>query len=151
MGSTDSNPFRYCAEYYDIETGNYYLRARYYDPTVARFTQEDTHWNPGNMVYGDNPVKWNEREADPRDPLGLATYTYVPDIHAIRQSGNLYVYCGSNPLMFVDPSGELFMFLTAAIGAVVGGVVGGVVAAATGNNITPALKYCKLCTLLLDD
>jgi len=26
------NPFRYCGEYYDTGTGNYYLRARYYDP-----------------------------------------------------------------------------------------------------------------------
>ncbi len=37
----DSNPFRYCGEYYDTETGTYYLRARYYDPRIGRFTQQD--------------------------------------------------------------------------------------------------------------
>ena len=30
--SPDGNPFRYCGEYFDVETGFIYLRARYYDP-----------------------------------------------------------------------------------------------------------------------
>ena len=38
---TDNNPFRYCGEYHDIETGYIYLRARYYNPVVGRFTTED--------------------------------------------------------------------------------------------------------------
>ena len=37
----DENPFRYCGEYYDTETGFIYLRARYYDPMVGRFTSVD--------------------------------------------------------------------------------------------------------------
>ncbi|MCL2706550.1 MAG: RHS repeat-associated core domain-containing protein, partial [Dehalococcoidia bacterium] len=131
----DLNPWRYCGEYYDSETGTYYLRARYYDPNIGRFISADPHWNVGNMIYGDNPVKWNEREPDEKDPLGLATYTLVPSLATIMQSGNLYAYCSNNPVMFVDPSGEIFMFVTAAVGAVAGAVVGGVVAAATGNNV----------------
>ena len=35
------NPFRYSGEYFDEETGFYYLRARYYDPTIGRFLTED--------------------------------------------------------------------------------------------------------------
>ena len=31
-----NNPFSYCGEYLDEETGNYYLRARYYDPQCAK-------------------------------------------------------------------------------------------------------------------
>ena len=131
----DTNPFRYCAEYFDLSSGTYYIRARYYDPTTSRWLSPDSHWNPTNMIYGDEPVKWNEREANPRDPLGLNTYAYLPNMAAIMQSGNLYVYCGNNPVMYVDPSGEIFMLVTAAIGAVAGAVVGGVVAAATGNNV----------------
>ena len=49
----DANPFRYCGEYFDAETGAYYLRARYYTPTLGRFMSEDTHWNPSNTVYGE--------------------------------------------------------------------------------------------------
>lgn len=99
----DNNPFRYCGEYYDVETGTYYLRARYYDPRIGRFTQQDAHWNTSNMIYGDNPQKINERE----DKLGLNTYSYAPQISAVVQSGNLYVYAVGNPVMYADPSGEV--------------------------------------------
>ena len=101
---TDTNPVRYAGEYYDKETGTYYLQSRYYDPVIARFTQEDTHWGPGNSIYGDNPQKINEHNSD--DPLGLNTYTYVPDAIAIMQSGNLYVYCINNPVKYYDPNGN---------------------------------------------
>jgi len=39
--SVDLNPFRYCGEYLDLETHNYYLRARYYNPVTARWLTED--------------------------------------------------------------------------------------------------------------
>ena len=39
--ATDTNPFRYCAEYFDLETGQIYLRNRYYQPVTGRFTQLD--------------------------------------------------------------------------------------------------------------
>ncbi len=47
------NPFRYCGEYLDEETGNYYLRARYYDPSVQRFINEDSY----AVAYG---AAWKE-------------------------------------------------------------------------------------------
>lgn len=37
----DTNVFRYCGEYFDKETGTYYLRARYYDPATSRMLSED--------------------------------------------------------------------------------------------------------------
>lgn len=40
---TDINPFRHCGEYYDQETGEIYLRARYYDPVIGRFITEDSY------------------------------------------------------------------------------------------------------------
>jgi len=40
-GSAD-NPIRYAGYQYDEETGLYYLNARMYDPTIARFLQGDT-------------------------------------------------------------------------------------------------------------
>ena len=41
--SKDENPFRYCGEYYDKETEEIYLRARYYEPNVGRFLTRDTY------------------------------------------------------------------------------------------------------------
>jgi len=38
---TDTNPFRYCGEYFDGETSTIYLRARYYNPRLGRFMTED--------------------------------------------------------------------------------------------------------------
>lgn len=122
------NPFRYCGEYWDNETKTYYLRARYYNPAIGRFTQMDTHWNVSNMIYGDNPQKINERQ----DALGLKTYTSVPEIAAVIQAGNLYVYAVNSPTSFHDPDGE---FVNMVAGLIVGGVLGGIEAAAEGNNI----------------
>ena len=99
---TGVNPYRYCGEYNDLETGMYYLRARYYEPRLGRFTQQDTHWTVANMIYGDNPQKINERQ----DALGLKTYTYVPQLAAVMQAGNLYVYGLGNPVRYMDCSGS---------------------------------------------
>ncbi|MDD6564228.1 MAG: RHS repeat-associated core domain-containing protein [Clostridiales bacterium] len=85
----DTNPFRYCGEYYDTETGFIYLRARYYDPELGRFVSPDSHWTPDNMIYGDD----HDGE-----------YAEI-DILAIRQSNNLYVYCIGNPMNFFDLTG----------------------------------------------
>lgn len=53
-----NNPFRYAGYEYDVESGLYYLKARHYDPTIARFLQEDTYRGQIN------------------DPLSLNLYTY---------------------------------------------------------------------------
>lgn len=49
-----SNSFKYAGEIFDTETGLYYLRARYYDPSVGRFLNEDTY--EGQI---DNPLSQN--------------------------------------------------------------------------------------------
>ena len=70
------------------------------------------------MIYGDNPQKINERQ----DALGLKTYTYVPQITAIVQAGNLYVYCAGNPLFYRDSTGEYS--IPASIGIDIGAIIG---------------------------
>ena len=52
------NPYRYCGEYTDIETGYVYLRTRYYDSNLGRFISEDSAKDGYNWyVYcGNDPV-----------------------------------------------------------------------------------------------
>ncbi len=63
------NRILYTDQQYDQETGQYYLRARYYNPVVGRFLQEDTYRGDGLNLYAycaNNPVVYY-------DPSGYAT------------------------------------------------------------------------------
>ena len=64
--AADDNPFRYCGEYFDDETGFVYLRNRYYDTKTRRFIQEDPARDELNWYAycENNPVKYI-------DPWGL--------------------------------------------------------------------------------
>ena len=103
----DDNPFRYCGEYLDFETGSYYLRARYYDPTIGRFTQEDS------------------KQGNPRDPLSLNLYTFCsnnpiryidPTGHdnalALQWTASMWWLCGADLAL---PVGDIIY--VAGIGA----------------------------------
>ena len=49
------NPFRYRGYYYDVETGLYYLKTRYYDPVVGRFiTIDDVSYLAPDTINGLN-------------------------------------------------------------------------------------------------
>jgi len=96
----DTNPWRYRGEYFDVETGMIYLRARFMNPRTGRFITADPHWTVHNMIFGDEPRQIGEREC----PFGVNTQILAPDILAIIQAGNLYLYCGNNPLRWIDPS-----------------------------------------------
>lgn len=56
-----ANRILYTGQQYDQETGQYYLRARYYNPVVGRFLQEDTYRGDGLNLYtycANNPVSY---------------------------------------------------------------------------------------------
>ena len=70
----DTNPFRYCGEYFDTATETYFLRARWYDPATGRFTQQDA-WEYYNT----------------EDPLSLNLYVYCfgNPVRYVDPSGNI--------------------------------------------------------------
>ena len=48
------NPIRYRGYYFDMETGFYYLNARYYDPALGRFINPDSQLNTSHGILGFN-------------------------------------------------------------------------------------------------
>ena len=56
---TVENRFKYNGQQFDPISQQYYLRARYYNPVIGRFTQEDTYRGDGLNLYAyckNNPV-----------------------------------------------------------------------------------------------
>ena len=68
--ATDTNPFRFCGEYFDLETNCYYLRARYYNPFLGRFTTEDSARNGLNWyIYcANNPILFFDPSGQKSEP-----------------------------------------------------------------------------------
>lgn len=64
------------------------------------------------MIYGD--------AVNQTDSLGLTNYAYRPNISAVMQSGNLYVYGVNNPILLKDSNGK---WAHIVVGAVLGAVV----------------------------
>ena len=75
----DENPFRYCGEYYDKETEEVYLRARYYEPEVGRFLTRDTYTG----------------EEDEPESLHLYAYCGNDGVNSVDPSGHKIKYSKS--------------------------------------------------------
>jgi RHS repeat-associated protein len=99
-----TNPFQYTSRESDAETGLYYYRARYYDPSLGRFLTEDPlRYDPTSFYsyVGGNPIVW-------ADPSGLykcatgASCDFQPDFNKAlidfeKCAGHeITVTCGDN-------------------------------------------------------
>lgn len=127
----NQNPFRYRGYYYDVETGLYYLKSRYYDPFLGRFLNADhpaylaeglLDFN-GNNLYSycdNNPV--NMLDADGHMPKWL-TWTLA----GLAVAGLVALTAVSFGI--AAPLG-----ISVLIGIVIGAGIGGAAAAISGAN-----------------
>ena len=107
-----ANPFQFAGQYVDSESGLYYLRARYYDPSSAQFLSRDPAVAATRQPYsysGDNPLNLT-------DPSGLDWEFALPGGGALAGGGLAgCVFGGCEAAVAAAP-----FVLAAATGAVIG-------------------------------
>ncbi len=141
------NPFRYRGYYYDIETGLYYLKTRYYDPEVGRFITIDdiSYLDPetinGLNLYaycGNNPVM-------NVDENGTKWWEFWKwDWKKIGQGIAAVIGVTALVIATVFTAGAVggiagVIMMTAAIGIAFGAAIGGVSAVINGTNIAAGI------------
>lgn len=101
------NPLRYRGYYYDVETGLYYLHARYYDPVIGRFLSKDDEQylatdSPNPYAYcNNNPV--NMVDFDGHEVLTLSLLLVSTDAAvkaaAAAIAAAMVVAAAANPMI----------------------------------------------------
>ncbi len=107
---TVPNRILYTGQRYDQETGQYYLRARYYNPVVGRFLQEDTYHGDGLNLYaycGNNPVVYYDPSG--HDSAAVMKKAEEPDLPVGVGKGGSKTIFNSTPeleahIKNIDPS-----------------------------------------------
>jgi RHS repeat-associated protein len=99
----------------DSGTGLMYYGARYYDPAVGMFASADT------------------LTRQPDEPQMFLHPDLFVTSRTNPQGFNRYAYCGNNPMVYTDDTGEFFWFAIIAA-VVVGALIGGAVAAIQGGS-----------------
>lgn len=95
---TVSNRFQFAGEQYDTVTGQYYLRARFYNPVIGRFLQEDDYYGDGLNLYAyckNNPVMYvdpsghnKESAANKQNTYDDAQEQFYEDIYDAQRESN---------------------------------------------------------------
>jgi hypothetical protein len=97
-----ANPYGFAGREYDAESDFYYMRARYYDPSVGRFLSPDPLDLAGLLLTA------QDRRAGlallPASSAALVGYAGMGALRSPQQL-NPYSYALNNPAAFRDPSG----------------------------------------------
>jgi RHS repeat-associated protein len=107
------NPYRYTAREYDGETGLYYYRARYYDPTVGRFISQDPIGFGGGIDFyayvRNNPASLGDPYGlDPRDEHTNELLAFFPGSTSDNNQLTLPLkYCWKDVVQRLDAFGYL--------------------------------------------
>ncbi len=89
--TTVPNRILYGGQQYDPATGQYYLRARYYNPVVGRFLQEDSYHGDGLNLYAycsNNPVTYYDPSGYGREHNSRAKENVKKENVTVKQGEN---------------------------------------------------------------
>jgi len=122
VSSTGSlaNPFQYTARESDPETGLYYYRARYYDPSIGRFISEDPiRYAGGSLNFyayaGNDPVDYIDAfgtspTCDKPKCFAQLKYRHVQDLRAELAFGRTHAFWyvqGSTGIQYILSGGPV--------------------------------------------
>ena len=105
---TVRNRFRYTGQQYDSVTGQYYLRARYYNPVIGRFLQEDTYYGDGLNLYAycrNNPVRYYDPSGHDACPKALQDQMKgqgIPDVEIAQNVERIQALIADEKLSIED-------------------------------------------------
>ena len=93
----NANPYRYADTYFDTTTGLYAMGARYYDPSLARFTQLDSAGHLLDLRQGDRYSYAGDDPVNSADPSGAMGFSCAElDSCAPAGSGGGFCLFGHN-------------------------------------------------------
>ncbi len=92
-------------------------RGYYYDTETGFYYLQTRYYDPSIMRF-----------------INADNYELVATLSSSHEL-NLYAYCGNNPVMYTDETGEGFFLVACLVGVIVGATFGAVDAAASGENI----------------
>lgn len=136
---TVDNPIKYAGEYYDDELDMFYLRARYYNPQIGRFTSLDIEEgeisNPLDMnryVYcRNNPIKY----VDPTGKSAIATAVAIVGPAVIDTAATAIVYGFTGRNIGAGLVNGFVEGLTASVSTYIGGVPGAIIGGTLGSAL----------------
>jgi RHS repeat-associated protein len=77
---TVTNPWRFAGAYLDSSTGLYKIGARYYNPALGRWTQQDPLEQPDSLINGNRYAYVGDNPVNDADPSGMTCSRYAGDV-----------------------------------------------------------------------
>ncbi|MFB9220419.1 RHS repeat-associated core domain-containing protein [Kurthia sibirica] len=139
------NPIRYAGYYYDDETKNYYLQARYYNPTNGAFLALDPHPGDGDEPLSQNGYSYaNGNPVMNVDPDGEWAFLWWMAKGALLGGFVSYIQYEVEVRLGIQKRSKSNAIAKVSFGALSGAVLGGIGVSARGiKHVKGLLKIAK--------
>jgi len=106
--SQGSLPYKFTSKELDTETGLYYYGARYYDSKLCKWISSD----PAINIYFPNNITSDQNYLISKNDLSK-----LPGLGGVYNpiNLNLYHFTNNNPVKFIDPDGNFWQYIGAAL------------------------------------
>jgi RHS repeat-associated protein len=144
-----TQPFKFVGQFGVITEPNgfYYMRARYYDPSVGRFISEDPIGFGGGDVnltayVGNNPVLLVDPDGEWGQIIAGAIYGGISGFTAGAMKGNVWagIFGGVAGGVAGGIVGSVMPAGSGYVGSIIGGAISGIIGGATAGGVASAIS-----------